>query len=579
MKKIPFLLIVIIAASCGAAGIHFTVHNPKKAGKYPKRTQAIELMGNQESKYRTCFDATYYKLDVSFGKNIETDHSISGTVAMNAVCVSDFDTLQIDLAKNMNCISIHKADISSSGETPEDELKFYRREGAMFVLFPKTVHKGETFGLIISYNGTPLEAKRPPWAGGFVWKKDDLGNPWDGVACETEGASLWWPCKDVVNDEPDSADMSFTVPDNLVAVSNGRLVSRAHADEAAGMKTFDWHVSYPINLYDITFYIGKFKLLHDIYVSPVTHDTLQLNHYVLEQHYDKAKTQFAQLKDYLAFYEQTYGPYPWYRDGFKLVESPYEGMEHQTAIAYGNGFKNDEQWGFDYIILHETAHEWWGNSVTAYDLGDGWLHEGFATYTEALWVEHKFGHDAYERYLLFDRLFIGNERPVSRPYNIRYFDYHDEDIYMKGTWVLHSLRYVLNDDSLFFGILHSFYGKYKYSNATSKDFEDLVNEKTGKDYTWFFRQYLYNRFTPELHYCLKDGYLYYKWEKTADDFVMPAKVEVYGHIGTWLDVNATAVSVGRIPYSGERAGVFNDRKFLFKPVEDVAVARLYGKSG
>lgn len=509
MKKILVLfLLVISASSC----VHFQVHNPRKAGRYPEKTERIRLLGDH-SPYRDGFDVTFYALDIRIDPATRT---IGGKVRMDARALCDLDTIQIDLYSEMSLLSVRRN---------YSACAFVRKEGAALV---KTggVKKGEKFSLEMSYTGSPRIARRPPWDGGVVWSTDDFGNDWCGVACESEGASLWWPCKDMMDDEADSVDIHLTVPSTYTAVSNGRL---AGSEEKGDWSTWKWKVSYPINNYNVTYYVGKFKRLDDSYESDVAGRKLDIDHYVLSWHYSIASKHFQQLKKILAFYEKRFGPYPWYDDGFKLVESPFAGMEHQTAIAYGNGYQNDE-WdyndgGFDYIILHETAHEWWGNAVTAADLGDAWIHEGFATYAEALYVEEQYGKAAYLDYMLDKRLYILNKRPVSRPFGIRYFDYHDEDVYNKGAWLLHSLRYELNDDSLFFDILKTFAMEASPRIVTTKDFIAVVNRKTGRDYQWFFDQYAYNRLAPELEYSLEKGKLYYRWSsRTADGFSMKHKL-------------------------------------------------------
>jgi aminopeptidase N len=582
-KYLPFIFFLFIA-SCTIFGVHYKIHNPSRAGKYPKKTEARVLLGNQDTKFRTCYDVKYYNLQVDFGYDLEKNHSISGDVFMLAKAVGEVDTIQIDLSEKLHLQKIFLENIGSMDSIAlfnKVELKTFRKANAVFAIMPNKIHAGRDFLLETIYDGVPLEAKRPPWSGGFVWKKDNLGKTWDAVACETEGASLWWACKDVMNDEPDSVDISYAVPAGLKAISNGKLVSvgavmrTTYLDDTTRNETvFHWHVSYPINLYDITFYIGNYKLLHETYYSEVTHDTLQLNHYVLEQNYDKAVTHFQQLKKYLAFYEQTFGPYPWYRDGFKLVESPYAGMEHQSAIAYGNGYKDDPRNGFDYIILHETAHEWWGNSVTASDLADGWLHEGFATYAEALYVEKTKGRQAAIRYLWTYHCFIINRRPVVGEHGIRYFDYHDEDIYMKGAWVLHSLRYAIGNDSLFFDIIHSFYMENKMTEISSDKFEEIVNRKTGKDFHWFFQTYLHDRFTPELEYCVHDGNIYYRWNKTEKDFQMKVRyTEVLNKYDSKLTFSAEIAPVpliiNKVEFRIDKDKLrFNEIDFLYKPVEN-----------
>ncbi|MEO5645354.1 MAG: M1 family metallopeptidase [Bacteroidia bacterium] len=595
MKKLSLLFILFsVVAGCSLIGLHLKIHNPSRAGKYPKKTHARLLLGNQESKYRTCYDVKWYRLSIHFPNDLLKNKNISGLITIKSVATSNFDTLQIDLAENMNLETIY---VSGSGKKFPiiDSLHYCRNKGAVFVIMKQAIKKGESFILDVAYSGEPNEAKKAPWSGGFVRAEDDLKKPWWGVACENEGASLWWPCKDVMNDEPDSVDVFFTVPAGLKAISNGKLISEQNYPvendhEPRGMTEFHWHISYPINIYNITFYIGNFKLLHDTYYSEVTHDTLQLNHYVLEQHYDKAKEHFKQVKKYLAFYEATFGPYPWYRDGYKLVESPYAGMEHQSAIAYGNGFQNDLQLQGDYIILHETAHEWWGNSVTANDLADCWLHEGFATYAEALYVEKTGGYIAYTSYLRNYRAYIVNRRPLVGEKGIRYFNYKDGDIYMKGAWVLHSLRHVVANDSLFFDILHSFYMENRMKEISSKQFEETVNRKTGKNLHWFFEQYLYNRFTPELEYCVKDKTLFYRWNPgySGEDF-------------NQMNVDAVAIlpnEPGNFPFDGGTYNVgsftpstfikskaqqnnneirFDDQAALFKATENKSLAKEFEK--
>ncbi len=512
MKQIIKLFFTgLLLAGCGMAGIHLQVYNPKKPGAYPKETEKLLLLG-APSKYRNCFDVTYYDLKVGVNPN---EKYLTGSVQMNAVAVTDFDTLQMDLYANMKINFIKQ---SENGQA----LTFYRKEGAVFIRMPAQVKKGSAFSIYVSYEGKPVEAAKAPWDGGFVWKKDKNKNPWIGVACESEGAGMWWPNKDDMADEPDSVDIAVTVPKELTAVCNGVLRGESSANHKT--MTYHWHTSYPINNYNVTLYVGDFKLLQDTFVSELTGKATLLNHYVLPYNYDSARIHFQQVKKHIAFYEKMFGEYPWQRDGFKLVESPYAGMEHQSAIAYGNGYKNDKRNNFDYIILHETAHEWWGNSVTAADLADGWIHEGFATYCEALYVEYTQGHKAYLNYLFLQRIMIKNERPVVRKRGIRYFDYHDEDIYVKGSWVLHTLRTVIANDSVFFDILKTFRNENNCKQILSETFIELVNRKTGQNYNWFFKQYLFNREAPIFEFYWGKSGFYYRWTHVGDDFVMPIEI-------------------------------------------------------
>ncbi|HTF05390.1 MAG TPA: M1 family metallopeptidase [Bacteroidia bacterium] len=575
MKKVIYTACaVVFFTACSLLGVHFKLHNPDRAGKYPEKTETRTLLGNQESKYRTCFDVVAYGLYVKFSKDIEKDKSISGTVHMRALALTGLDTIQLDAHKQLDIQSVtaHSYAKGSPGPASITGANYYRKEHALFVVFPKHVSAGEWMEVDIVYSGIPGTAKRAPWRGGFVEKEDNLDNPWWGVACQSEGASTWWPCKDVVNDEPESVYIELTVPEGLVAVSNGN--SKGSTATGEGVR-FSWEVSYPINLYNITFYIGKYKLLHDTYKSKVTGDTLALNHYVLEQDYEKAKAHFQQLKGQLAVYEELFGPYPFYRDGFKLVQSPYAGMEHQTAIAYGNKFKNNYL-GFDYIILHETAHEWWGNSLTAYDLADGWLHEGFATYSEALYVEKTKGYGEYVNYMRNYRWTIINRRPVVGPYGMRYFNYKDGDIYTKGAWILHTLRETIHDDKVFFDIIKTYATRFAYKNVKSQDFIDVVNEKTKSNYAWFFLQYLDNRFVPEMEYYQDDNIFYYRWNPKYTTYEFPLPVAVSGISLTGNDTLVPRMFIDTISCDRSREVIFKSN-ILVKFTENQRLKRLMKK--
>lgn len=517
MKKLYLLFLIFpFLSSCFLLGIRMKVKNPRSAGKYPRFSEKTILLGNLNTKYRNCFDANFYQIDLLVD---EKNKYLRGKVEMIATATKDFDTLQIDLYENMRVNNIGATTLASWHERNPRliSVNYKRKHGAIFIAFKQKA--GELFKVVIDYEGKPMEAKKPPWKGGFVWKKDREKNPWIGVACQSEGTSLWWPCKDVTNDEPDSIAINITCSKKLTAVANGQFRGK---EEKENYSTYKWVATYPVNPYGVSIYIGNFKLLSDSYKMP-SGKTLSINHYVLNYNYEKAKLHFEQAKRQLAFFEKTFGEYPWYRDGYKLVESPYQGMEHQTAIAYGSGYKNSED-NFDYIILHESAHEWWGNSITASDFTDIWLHEGFATYSEALYVEHTKGKNAYLSYLFFYRLFIKNKWPVIGPANRRYFYYKNSDCYQKGAWVLHTLRTQLNNDSLFFDIIRSFYDTYKYKNTSTADFIQMVNEKTNSDYNWFFKQYLYKRESPVLEYYWDGSKFYYRWNGVDADFRMPVDI-------------------------------------------------------
>ncbi len=566
-KLLFALLFLALLSGCSILGVHFKIHNPKRAGKYPEKTPALALFG-ESTPVRNSYDVKHYDLSVDFGTDPLKEKSISGTVIITATIVTPTDSFQLDLKENMQLISSEMRMNKNAEWWP---VRFSWKYNTVFVKADRVLDAGKTVQIKLSYTGTPVDAKRPPWRGGFVRKTDDQKRPWMGVACQSEGAGIWWPCKDAMNDEPDSMNIHLTIPKGLTGVSNGRFTDTISANEK--QTTWNWKLSCPINVYNVTFYIGKFKLLYDTYQSTVTGKTLDLNHYVLDYNYEKAKTHFKQVKEHIKFYEYRFGAYPWYEDGFKLVESPYAGMEHQSAIAYGNGYKNHYQFAFDYIILHETAHEWWGNSVTASDLADGWLHEGFATYSEALFVEHKYGREKYEDYLLNQRLYIINRRPVVGEKGIRYFNYKDSDIYMKGAWILHTLRNSINNDTLFFDIIKTFATRYYRSAISSQQFIDLVNEKTGQNYNAFFAQYLNNRFVPEIEFFEDGGYLYYRWQKTNPDFDLSIRAS---GLTEGSSFQPTSDRIGRV---GINSQTFEIRwyYYLVKPVENKKLPGLYAK--
>lgn len=519
MKKnkstISFLIIIFLSiTSCSIIGFNIKRKTPSKPAKLPIFTEADTLRGKL-TKFKTCYDVTFYNINLDV--DIKNKY-INGLVDIQFKALDDLDTIQIDLFENLK---INKIICKS------ENLNYQRKFNAVFIFINKKIKKGEIGNISVYYEGKPIEAPRPPWDGGFVWKKDKNKNPWIGVACELSGASLWWPLKDHLSDEPDSLKMNITIPKGLFCVSNGKLISRIVKDNK---ETFVWKTSYPINSYNASIYIGNFVHFSIPYIKKDT--TYDLDFYVLPQNLEKAKTHFTQSVDIIKFYEEKFGEYPWWKDGYKLVESPYAGMEHQTAIAYGDKYKNHLDFNFDYIILHETAHEWWGNSLTVNDVADIWLHEGFATYSEALYVEATKGHEAYMNYINFYSIFVKNKKTVIGPFDVNYWNYKDGDVYVKGALILHTLRNVINNDSIFFDIIKTYYNKFKYSNVVTNDFINIVNEKTNLDYNWFFEQYLYNRYCPQLKFNYYFNYktskvdIKYKWNNVNDNFKLPVTMQL-----------------------------------------------------
>lgn len=503
---------LVLISACSITGLNIYHKTPKRAFKYPVFTLKDTLRG-QLNHYRSCYDVYFYNLNVDIEFKTKT---ISGNVDIYFNTIKNFDTLQIDLYQNISLDSIL---------CENSKLPFYRKYDAVFVLMGHQVIAAEKMKISVYYHGKPKIAAKPPWEGGFVWSKDKNGKPWIGVACEQEGACLWWPVKDHLSDKPDSMMLNFTIPSGLMCVSNGHLIDSVPNNRKT---IFRWKVTYPINSYNATFYIGDFRHFTIPYKSLDT--TFNLDFYVLPYNLDKAREHFAQTTAILQYYESIYGPYPWPRDGYKLIESPYQGMENQTAIAYGNGYKNLANL-FDHIILHESAHEWWGNSVNVPDYAEIWIHEGFASYSEALYAEHIYGLKIYLNLIRFYSYIIQNKKPVIGPHDVNYWDYKDGDVYMKGALMLHTLRNTLSNDSLFFDIIKSFYNLNKYKTVVTQNFVDMVNQKTRKDYTWFFMQYLYDRKCPELIWQFSNNKdknkneLSYKWSNVASDFSIPVKIQ------------------------------------------------------
>jgi aminopeptidase N len=476
---------------------------------------------------RTCYDVTFYDLNIDIDLK---NKQIKGFNDLIFKATTDFSRLQIDLFENMQLTKITLG---------EENLTFERTYNAVFVNLPPQ-KKGNTNKIRIFYEGTPIAAKNAPWDGGFSWKKDANGNDWAAVSCEGIGASLWYPCKDHLSDEPDSMGIHVTVPDTLQCISNGNLRStKAILD---GKKQYNWYVSYPINNYNVTLNIGKYTHFSDIYTAK-DGAKLNLDYYVMPYNLEKARKQFEQVKPMLAAYEYYFGKYPFWRDGYALVETPYLGMEHQSAIAYGNQYMRGylgrlipQDMNFDYIIIHESGHEYFGNSVSCADHAEMWLHESFTTYMEALYVEYTMSKADAVRYLNTQRAYIENKDPILAPKNVNFDDWDDSDQYYKGAMMLHTLRSIINNDRLWFDILKTFYQKQAYKTTYTEDFTRHVNAKTKRNFAPFFKQYLETIKTPTLEYnlrqCGKKLILSYKWAEntTIAGFNMPIHIGKINHL-------------------------------------------------
>ncbi len=522
MQRLTILLIVsFISFNCAslkmleeAKSYYSTgLTNPEEADTYPELTERNRLMG-QLSPERTCYNVSSYDLNL----DIDVDNKkIAGYNSITALTISDFSRLQIDLGKDMNIDSIKYDDKS---------LPYTRKEDAVFVEFP-TMTQGTEFSFTVYYNGTPRVAPRPPWDDGFVWDKDKAGRHFIAVTSEGLGASHWWPCKDHISDEPNSMAINITVPSGLMCVSSGQLKETIDLDN--GKTEYRWFVNNPINNYNVSVNIGHYAVIKDTIhslgkVRDATYYVLDYNEAVASEHFKEARTVIRALEYY-------FGTYQWWEDGYKLVQAPYLGMEHQSAVTYGNDFriydksKSRNIYGFiDYITLHETAHEWWGNSITACDPADVWVHEGFGTYSEVLYVEYLMGYDLSIDYLIQKRRGIGNKKAIVGPRNQNYWGF--SDAYNKGAWIIHTLRNVINNDELFFTTLKGFAVDNAKGIVCTEDVRDYFAEKTGIDLTIFFDQYLFNRMVPSLEYAQENDKFYYRWVDVINGFDMPVNLLV-----------------------------------------------------
>jgi aminopeptidase N len=469
---------------------------------------------------RTCFDVYYYCLTVRIFPETK---SIEGSNKIFFKSLSATQTIQIDLFPQLDISSI-----IWHGKN----LDFKRIEGGVFVSFGEPIPEGSFQEIEVKYSGSPLVAKKPPWNGGLVWDKDK-GKYLVGVACEHLGASVWWPNKDHLSDKPDSMTINIQVPKGYQGVSNGNLKSTRDVDN--GYVNYEWFVSYPINNYNVTFYMGDFVNFNE-QITDVG-GTYQADYYVLPKNLEKAKKYYAQEKDILTAYGNIFGEYPFRRDGAGMVEAPFEGMEHQGAIAiggeYGKSSNKRDYWTkeYDYLLIHETAHEWWGNSVAIGDMADAWINEGFATYAEALFAEEKYGYPKYVAAVAYDFDKILNIWPVVGELNINSNTFIGGDIYMKGAAMLNNLRCLMDNDSLFKTIIRDFYLKGRFRIVTTADFINHVKSYTNTDYKDFFNSFLYSDEPPILvcnYFIDKKNQLTlsYRWTNVGKDFTMPFCVAV-----------------------------------------------------
>ncbi len=552
-KKYSILLICALIVACNSSVTNARPHGSQT--DTPELTRNNYLMGFL-NEYRSSYDVTYYDINIDF--NIEKK-SIDGFVTIKAKSLVDIDTLQIDLAKNLSITKIiHK----------NSSVEYYREQDAVMVMFNDTINKDKLFDFTVHYNGKPQGADNPPWSGGFTWSKDKNDRDWVAVSCEGEGARIWWPNKDHITEEPDSVRMAFTVPSSLVSVGNGQLKSVINKED--NKTTYEWFVNNPINNYNISVQIGNYVSVQDTLIKDSR--VHYMNHYVLDYNKEVGKNYFIQAKEVIRFYEKYFGEYQWWDDGYKLIEVPYLGMEHQSAVTYGNGFSiynglRSDSWPMygvmDPLIIHETGHEWFGNSVTAIDPTHIWIHEGLQVYSEALYFEDKFNsYPVSVDYMKSIRPRIQNKIPIVGPEDENYWALNG-DTYMKGAWVMHTLRSAINDDPNWFAILKEFMVENAKSHVNTEDFFEKVKEKTGSDYSYFSEQYFYTPNQPELEYYQTDSSFYYRWNNVNDNFIMPMGILVNG-VEKRVSPNKEFQSFDIVEHSTIEV---MDWKFYVKPVK------------
>jgi aminopeptidase N len=463
---------------------------------------------------RAWWNLNYYHLDVSVKPETK---SLDGKVEIRYTVLQPSQILQVDLQPPLSI-----TEITQDGRS----LTFAKKgNNAYLVTLTKQQQTGKNESITVSYSGKPIEAKNPPWQGGLQWAYDKNGSAFIATSCQGLGASAWWPCKDHMYDEPDSMLMSVTVPEALTDVSNGRL--RKTTDNPDGTKTFQWFVSKPINNYGVNLNIADY--VHFADTMRGEKGVLDMNYYVLGYNLEKAKEQFKQAKLMMKAFEHWFGPYPFYEDGFKLVEAPYLGMEHQSSVTYGNEFRNGYRgrdlsgtgWGlkWDYIIIHESGHEWFANNITYKDIADMWIHESFTTYSETLYTDYHFGVEAGNEYNYGLRKNIRNDRTIIGTYNVNKGG--SGDMYPKGANMIHTLRHSLDNDEAFRAILRGLNKTFYHQTVTTAQIENYISAQAGFNYSKVFDQYLRSVQVPKFEYYFKGNAVYYRWTNCVDGFDLP----------------------------------------------------------
>ena len=515
MRPAQLLALLATPLALLPARAQTTVAHPRPQQTIAPPTHADSLRGSITPE-RAWWDATFYDLHTRISP---ADSTIAGYVGISYTVLAPAREMQIDLQMPLVIDSIAQN---------RRLLNFRRDSNAFFASLLETQTVGDHKAVLVYYHGKPRAAIRPPWDGGYSWAHDSLGNRWVATSNQGLGASVWWPNKDTQADEPDSQRVAITVPDSMIDVSNGRLRSTTH--NADGTTTYEWFVASPINNYDVTVNAGNYAHYTETYAGEA--GELTLDFWPLAYHLAAARMQWEQVKPMLACFEHWFGPYPWYTDGYKLVEAPHLGMEHQSAIAYGNGFKNGYRGidrshtglglGWDFIIIHESAHEWFGNSITTKDIADSWVHEGFANYAESIYEECQEGKEKGALYAIGERANIKNDVPVVAQYGLNREG--SGDMYEKGGNMLHTIRQIIGDDEKWRSILRGLSKTFYHQTVTGAQVEEYISQQAGIDLSKVFAQYLTTTQIPVLAYSTKGNKLTYRWSNVVPGFNMPVRV-------------------------------------------------------
>ena len=533
-RELLSLLLGLLVAAAAFQAPHAQQQPPSRAS----------ILRGEYGAFRANNDLLSYHLDI----RIDPDKKfISGKNTVRFRMLEDGTRIQLDLYANLTLERVMLGPAS---------LTFERELNAFFIDFPETLRKGRDYAIDVHYSGTPQQQGR---FGGFVFSQNQAtGKPWVFTACEGEGSSIWWPSKDQWRDEPERMDISVAVPNDLVDVSNGRFMGKQ--DLGDGFTRWDWHVNYPINSYNVSVNITDYVQFSE------TLGSLTMDYFVTPPNLEKAKKQFAQAKPMMEAFIKYFGEYPFGKDGYKLIEVPYTGMEHQSAVTYGNRFENGyggRDWTgvgvspkFDFIIIHESAHEWFGNAVSAADVSDMWIQEGWATYLEAMYVEQVFGAEDALKYINGYKTKVQNRTPIITQRGVHRTP--PQDMYFKGALFLHTLRNVVNDDAKWWRIVRGVYDKFKYRNVMTEELIAYMNAEIGRNLTPVFDQYLRYTALPtlELRFDAAAGTVGYRWKTDVTDFAMPVRV---GAPGQWQTVEATnAWKTMKTTLAPEAFGVANE---------------------